>query len=122
MTIDLRETLTPLIEQWQKRSSQLLRSPAKSISPYPKTYNEGRSEQLSACAAELADAVALVPSSPQADAAVLSLKDYAEDLRNVTWLSPVSAAEMNRRDRWLADELDKIAETLTTASILPPSR
>lgn len=39
-----------------------------------------------------------------------ALKDYAEDLRSVTWLAPVTAAEMNQRDRWLADEIDKIAD------------
>lgn len=41
-----------------------------------------------------------------------ALGHYAEDLRSVTWLSPVSAAEMNTRDRWLADELDKISESI----------
>ena len=44
--------------------------------------------------------------------AVEALGDYAEDLRSVTWLLPVSAQEMTERDRWLADALDTIAEAL----------
>jgi hypothetical protein len=34
------------------------------------------------------------------------LQDLIAALRERTWLSPVSAEEMNRRDRWLADQLD----------------
>ena len=48
------------------------------------------------------------PADPRV--AIQALQDYAEALRSVTWLAPVSSAEMNQRDRWLADEIDKRAE------------
>ncbi len=44
-------------------------------------------------------------------AALEKIQYYAEDLRSRTWLAPVSAAEMNARDRWLADEFDAIADS-----------
>ena len=47
------------------------------------------------------------------------LKDLAADLRSVTWLAPVSASEMNTRDRWLADELDKTADRLLAVLSAP---
>ena len=48
-----------------------------------------------------------------------ALGDYAEDLRSVTWLLPVSAQEMTERDRWLADALDTIAEALAAVRPAP---
>lgn len=51
-----------------------------------------------------------VPQMSRAHVAFEALKDYAEDLRSVTWLAPVSAEEMNHRDRWLAEEIDKIVD------------
>ena len=54
-----------------------------------------------------------------ASAALLRLaeciRDYTEDLRNVTWLAPFSASEMMARDRWLADEFDKFADEAEAA-------
>ena len=61
-----------------------------------------------------------VPASPEKEnRAVEALKDYAEDLRSMTWLTSVSAGEMNTRDRCLADVLDKIAEEWERASPVP---
>lgn len=59
---------------------------------------------------------------PQPSADVEVLRDYAEDLSSVTWLAPVSAQEMNTRDRWLADELDKIADALDALLRVTPSQ
>jgi len=38
-----------------------------------------------------------------------TIQDIVASLRELTWLSPVSAEEMNRRDRWLADTIEAVA-------------
>ena len=43
-----------------------------------------------------------------------TLRDLVAALRERTWLAPVSAEEMNQRDRWLADQIEA-----ALASLLP---
>lgn len=39
---------------------------------------------------------------------VAKLRELVAVLRERTWLSPLSAQEMNHRDRWLADQIEAI--------------
>jgi tRNA A37 threonylcarbamoyladenosine dehydratase len=41
-----------------------------------------------------------------------ALDELASTLRERTWLASVSAEEMNRRDRWLADQLASIQRAI----------
>lgn len=47
--------------------------------------------------------------------ALEKILNYAADLDGITWLSPVSASEINTRDRWLAGEFRKVAESALAA-------
>jgi hypothetical protein len=46
------------------------------------------------------------------------IRRLLDDLRSRTWLAPVSAAEMNHRDRWLADHIEAL---LAVPADLPPT-